>query len=272
MSYRLICSQGRVGDKTDTTLRGAKLTAEALEQNFGIQATIIGSPSPGQDDNWKECLPKASKTLDLLQGEVQTSLAANDTVLFASNTCSASLATLPIVTAKYPDITVLWIDAHGDFNTPDTSETGYLGGMVLAAVCGLWESGFGAGLKPSQVVLAGVHDIDEKERRLLEDSGVRMLPPRNVTPETILEMVGSSKLWIHIDWDALEPGQIPADYKVHGGLYLSQLISVFEAIPREQVLGLELAEFSADDIDSEESKLGVSNILSVVNSLLGSKK
>lgn len=44
---------------------------------------------------------------------------------------------------------VLWIDAHVEFNTPDTTDSGYLGGMVLAAVCGLWGSGHSAGRDPS---------------------------------------------------------------------------------------------------------------------------
>jgi arginase family enzyme len=40
-----------------------------------------------------------------------------------------------------PDAKIVWFDAHGDFNTPETTPTGYLGGMVLSALCGLWESG-----------------------------------------------------------------------------------------------------------------------------------
>ena len=49
---------------------------------------------------------------------------------------------------------VVWLDAHGDFNTPATSGSGYLGGMPLAAACGLWDSGYGAGVDPRAVVLS----------------------------------------------------------------------------------------------------------------------
>ena len=142
MSYSLICSQGRVGDKTNNTIRGAMLTAKALEKHLNVKAKVVGTPSPAKNDNWEECLPEASKTLGLLQRETRNSLLSNSKVLLASNTCSASLATLPIVVGKYPDVMVLWVDAHGDFNTPDTSESGYLGGMVLGAVCGQWNSGY----------------------------------------------------------------------------------------------------------------------------------
>ena len=42
-----------------------------------------------------------------------------------------------------------WLGAHGDFNTPETTASGFLGGMCLAGACGLWDTGFGAGLDPS---------------------------------------------------------------------------------------------------------------------------
>lgn len=267
MVCRIICSQGRIGDKSDATLRGAKLTAEWLAERFHTNPTIVGRPSPAKQDKWTEALPEAAETLALLQSEVQRSLQAPGTTILALNTCSASLATLPAVAAQHPDIKVLWIDAHGDFNTPESSDTGYLGGMVLGAACGLWQSGYGAGLHPSQLILTGVHDIDEKERLLLNDNHVLVLSPQRATPDEVVKAIGEAKLWIHIDWDVLEPGQINADYKVNGGMHLDQLIEIIEKIPQAQLLGLELAEFSADNFDSELNKKSLSNISRLVNSL-----
>lgn len=267
MVCRVICSQGRIGDKSDSTLRGAKATAKLLEDRFNIHATIVGNPSPGKDDKWTECLHEAAETLEHLRSEVERSLEEQGTTILALNTCSASLATLPAVAAKHKDIKVLWIDAHGDFNTPATSDTGYLGGMVLGAVCGLWESGYGHGLDPSQLILIGVHDVDEKEDLLLKDNNVLILPPQSATPDKIIQAIGDANVWIHIDWDVLQPGQINADYKVDGGMELNQLLHIIEKIPAEKVLGLELAEFSADDFDSASNKKGLSNISRLVNSL-----
>ncbi len=88
-----------------------------------------------------------------------------------------NLATLPEVAARYPEAVVLWIDAHGDFNTPKTTGSGYLGGMVLSAACGLWDSGHRAGLDPHHVALVGARDIDPDERALLKEAGVSVLPP-----------------------------------------------------------------------------------------------
>ncbi|WP_444847916.1 arginase family protein [Duganella caerulea] len=52
----------------------------------------------------------------------------------ASSRCAASLATLPVVARHRPDACVVWFDAHADLNTPSTTDSGYLGGMVAGAV------------------------------------------------------------------------------------------------------------------------------------------
>ena len=56
--------------------------------------------------------------------------------------CSMSMTTLPTALRHQPEARVLWLDAHGDFNTPDTTPSGYLGGMCLAAA-GEWDAGLG---------------------------------------------------------------------------------------------------------------------------------
>ena len=87
----------------------------------------------------------------------------------------------------------------------------------------------GAGLKPEKVILVGAHDIDQAEGDLLRDAGVRIIPPAEVTPETVLSGIGDASVWIHVDWDVLEPGFVPADYKVPGGLLPTQIQAIFEA-------------------------------------------
>ena len=69
-----------------------------------------------------------------------------------------------------PDAMVLWLDAHGDYNTPGTSGSGYLGGMCLAAATGEWDAGLGDAVPAERVVLAGIRDLDAGERLLLEQS------------------------------------------------------------------------------------------------------
>ncbi len=259
----LIVSQGRVADRAAGMIEGAARTAQALEHRYGVRRRMIGTPAPHANDDWRISLSQARETLTKLRSAVESSIKAQPLTVMLANTCSASLATLPVVAREHPDAVVLWIDAHGDFNTPDTTDSGYLGGMVVAGACGLWDSGHGAGLKPEQVILVGARDIDPAERGLLQSAGVRILPPAHVTPRNVQNAVNGAPVWIHIDWDVLEPGFLPADYSVPNGLLPSQIRALFESIPVTQIRGIELAEFNAS-ADAASNDKALSIILDIV--------
>ncbi|UPL15609.1 arginase family protein [Microbacterium galbinum] len=255
-AFSLIVSQGRVADRTDGALVGARRVGDALSTLLRTPATTIGTPSPSRTDDWSTALPEANDTLHGLRDAVAGAIDAGTVPLLATNTCAASLGTLPTVAERHPDAVVLWIDAHGDFNTPDTTDSGYLGGMVLAAACGLWDSGHGAGIDPTQVIVVGGRDIDPAEGDLLAGAGVRVLAPADSTLERVLELIDGRPVWIHVDWDVLEPGYIPAAYRVGEGMLPHQIAAIFAAIfaalPAGSVRGIELAEFEAGDADVPE--------------------
>ncbi|MDO8208853.1 arginase family protein [Conexibacter sp. CPCC 206217] len=198
----------------------------------------MGDPSGPRQDDWRESLSAANDTLNRLAAAVTGSLREERTPLIVANTCAASLATLPVAATARPGATLLWVDAHGDFNTPGTTASGYLGGMVLAAACGLWDSGHGAGLDPRQVILVGARDIDDAEGRLLAEHGVRIVSPVDAVPEALLPMIGISEVWIHVDWDVLEPGFVPAAYAVPNGLPPQQLKALLAAIAAERIAAI----------------------------------
>ncbi|MDF0545232.1 arginase family protein [Sphingobium sp. H39-3-25] len=263
----IIVSQGRVADRSDRTIIGARLAAAAIASRFDGTTHTVGSPSEPAEDDWSISLPQARATLVDLKAALMENISEGKFALLVTNTCPASLATLPVVATCYPEATILWVDAHGDFNTPQTTGTGYLGGMVVSAACGLWNSGHGAGLNPKQVVLLGARDIDDKESELLTRSGVRIIPPAQATPEAVLATLGGAPIWIHIDWDSLEPGFVPADYAVPAGLLPDQLRRIFEAIPADQCLGLEIAEFHPSDSDAE-NHAAIATIIHIIEPLL----
>ncbi|MFE0650038.1 arginase family protein [Streptomyces sp. NPDC059534] len=241
----LIVSQGRVADREPRLIEGAARIARALEQRHGLAGRFVGEPAPAADDDWSVSLPQARATLAGLGRAVTESVRRGARTVLVSNTCGASLATLPVAAREHPDAVVLYIDAHGDFNTPETTGTGYLGGMVLAAACGLWDSGHGAGLDPARAILVGARDIDDAEAALLAKAGVRIIPPAEATAENVLAAVGDSPVWVHIDWDVLEPGHVPADYTVPDGLLPEQIRAILAAVPPARLRGVELAEFNA---------------------------
>ncbi|MFJ4045186.1 arginase family protein [Microbacterium sp. NPDC089987] len=262
----LIISQGRVGDRTGGAIPGALKTGHALSRMLGIEPLVVGTAAPAQEDDWSECLPAAEETLHALRDAVRDAFDRDATPVLATNTCGASIGTLPTLAERFPDAVVLWIDAHGDFNTPETTGSGYLGGMVVAAACGLWDSGHGAGLNPKQVVIVGGRDIDPDERTLLDQHGVTVLPPSESTPARIDEIVAGRDVWIHVDWDVLQPGYIPAAYRVDAGMLPHEIAAIFAAIDPARVRGVELAEFEDGD-QGIPSHLSVELILETFQAL-----
>lgn len=214
----VIVSQGRIGDRGAGMIEGAARTARALKQWYDVEPSYVGNSVSPANDDWTVSLPAAEETLSGLAQAVSASVETRRRTVLAANTCSASLATLPAAFRAYPDCVVLWIDAHGDFHTPETTRSGYLGGMALAGACGVWDSGHGAGVDPGRVVLVGARDIDPAERELLDKAGVRIIAPADVTGQRVAAAAGGARVWAHIDWDVLEPGTVPADYRVPDGL------------------------------------------------------
>lgn len=252
MAYEIIFSQGRIADRTAGAIKGALLTANMIAKRTGQDALVIGTPDPAIEDDWSTSLPAAHATLLKLKEATSAALARGNTPLIVANTCSASLATLPVVAQNQPDAFVLWIDAHGDFNTPQTTESGYLGGMVLAAACGLWDSGHGNGVDPRKVIIAGIRDVDPTEQELLQQHGVGTLTPAQTTAETILAAIGDAPVWIHIDWDVLEPNYVPAAYAIEKGLLPETIKAILQAIPAKQIIGIKLAEFEASENQTQD--------------------
>lgn len=280
MPYSVIVSQGRVADRTPGAIPGAALLGLALAERLGLRVMVCGAPSPAATDAWPEALAQAEPTLLALADALKSALDEGTTPLLALNKCPASLATLPVAAAGWPGLKVLWIDAHGDFNTPATTATGYLGGMVLAAACGLWDSGHGAGVAGENVVVLGGHDLDEAEAALLTAAGATVVPPTVGSAEAIAEAVNTAlgndgPIWVHLDCDALEPGHVPADYVVPGGFSPATLKAVLAALPVERVVGIEIAEFEASPDASESAvepdsvtRRGLEILLDVVAPLL----
>ncbi|TFB92293.1 MULTISPECIES: arginase family protein [unclassified Cryobacterium] len=263
----LIVSQGRVADRASGMIGGAALTAKAFEEQYGLKGRYIGEPSLPAKDDWSISLPQAQATLLALGEALRSSIRDGNFPVISANTCSASLASLPVVAQEHPDAVVLYIDGHGDFNTPETTDTGYLGGMVLSGACGFWDSGHGSGLQSENAILVGSRDIDAAEKEALNLAGVRVIPPEHATAAEVVKAVNGARVWVHIDWDVLEPGHVPADYTVPGGLLPTQLREILQAIQPEQFIGIEMAEFNVTGVDATDN-LAVETILDIVNPVL----
>ena len=117
---------------------------------------------------------------------------------------------------------LVWIDAHGDFNTPETTLSGMLGGMPVAVSTGLClqrlrlKCGLDPPLPTRYVTMIGVRDTDPLEQDLLDRSEIQHLTVdhvRNLSPVIDLEMERLATItdltYVHIDMDALDPEEVP---------------------------------------------------------------
>ncbi|CAN5143418.1 hypothetical protein BH20ACT16_BH20ACT16_14870 [soil metagenome] len=193
-----------------TSDRGPHAAAGTRELAELLGARIIGAPGEPRTASWEEDLRTSRGCLLEAGGQVDDALDAGLAPVLLAGDCSISVATLPVVVRHHPDVRVLWLDAHGDFNTPATTGSGYLGGMGLAGACGLWDTGFGAGLDPARVIMHGVRDVDGGERVALDRCGVYRI-------EDAAPLEGM-RLFVHLDLDVLDPDVFPASFPAPGGL------------------------------------------------------
>ncbi|GAB3738856.1 hypothetical protein GCM10027598_67550 [Amycolatopsis oliviviridis] len=139
-------------------------------------------------------------------------LAARPLVL--SGDCPTSRAAVAGLQRRHRDLAVLWLDAHGDFNSPAISTSGYIGGMALAMLTGRTPGLFGDTLALSpipdtSVVLADARDLDPAERDALTASRVRRVPADPVEIASALNQLGDVPVYLHLDIDVIDGAQLP---------------------------------------------------------------
>jgi len=202
----LLC---RTSDRASDGADGTRELAELLD------ARIVGAPGTPSAGAWEDDLRDAHGCLLEAGGQLDDAIEAGRVPILLAAECSVAVSTLPALVRRHPQARVLWLDAHPDFHTPQTTTSGYLAGMCLAAACGLWDSGFGAGLEPPRVIMHGVRDVDGAERVALDLGGVHRV-------DDAAQLEGL-ELFVHIDLDVLDPDVFPARFPVAGGLLPGEL-------------------------------------------------
>jgi arginase/N-omega-hydroxy-L-arginine amidinohydrolase len=267
----VLALRGWVCDRYTTGgMEGASLLARAASARLDAPLREIGTPSPPASLGWHECLAKASPYLREAARHLEELMRGHCLPFIFANRCGVSLATLPAMLRWSPRTKVVWFDAHGDFNTPASTPTGYLGGMVLSAVCGLWDSGIGAGLTPDRIILAGVRDLDPGESKLIAEHGVKAVAAKDgmIDASRLIEAIGDAPVWIHVDTDVADPLYLPAEYRVDNGLRPSALHAALRRIVNaSELVGFELAEFEAPE-DPKRRASAVRRIMRMIAPVL----
>ena len=177
--------------------------------------------------------------------------------IFLGGDHSASIGSIGGVTHDN-DCGLIWIDAHGDFNTPETSETGNIHGMALAILYGkgpqeLVDVGRpGAKLKPEQVVLIGPRQLDQSEKENLRASGCTIFTMRDIDERGMSSVIAQAleklsdcqHIHVSLDMDSIDPNEAPGvGTPVAGGLSYREAQLLMETISdTRRLLSLDIME------------------------------
>lgn len=165
---------------------------------------------------------------------------------------------------------LIWLDAHGDFNTWETTPSGFLGGMPLAMIVGRGEQIIvdGIGLQPlpeSQVILCDGRDLDPLEKIAVNESRLLHI----VDVEALIDNeLPQGPLYLHFDTDFINPIEAPAmNYPAAGGPSASKVVRIFRKLAMSgQLVAISISSWnpSLDDDQSTERL-----VLSLVRELFG---
>lgn len=205
-------------DMGPSAIRAAKL--HQVLRNLGHEVEDAGNIATVESEARKIKDPKL-KYLDevllvckRLSQAVSKAASAGEFPLVLGGDHSIAMGTLAGLAAVGRNEGLIWVDAHGDFNTDATSPSGNIHGMPLAALVGLGDErlanfgGFRPKVDPKRVVLVGIRDLDPEEKKLITKSGIKHFTMRDIDEKGVgkvmaeaIAIAGRGGKGIHLSWD-----------------------------------------------------------------------
>jgi arginase len=259
----------------------AKITGLGLEvvDRGNVETAVAEATTVG--DERARFLPQIKATCGRIAELVSAASRDGSVPVVLGGDHSVALGTLAGLREVHGEGGAIWIDAHGDLNSPDTSPTGNVHGMVLAAALGLAgerfsEEGWGLpALAPGRVALVGVRSLDDGERSLLRDldtpvftmSDVDRLGLEPAVREALAHVAGPGFLHVSLDMDAIDPEVAPGvGTPVRGGLSYREAHLAMELVAESGLASsLDVVEVNPIlDRENETGKLAVELVASAL--------
>jgi len=181
---------------------------------------------------------------------------------------------------KEKKIGLIWLDAHGDINTPESSPSGNVHGMPLAAAMGYGATelvelqGFKPKVEPQNISLVGIRDLDSQEKKLAKKSGVHVFTMRDIDERGMREVMSDALKYamddtdgisVSLDMDFVDPSDAPGvGTPVRGGVTYREAHLAMEMLAdTEAMVSLEIVEINpVIDEHNRTALLGVELVLS----------
>ena len=243
---------------------GAFALMENYLQGFALtHAVITDQPiTPVKNDilGYDEILAQMKQINELLKMEKP------DTIFTVGGGCDADLSAMAYLNSVTDgDMALLYIDAHGDLNTPESSNSKLFYGMSLRALLGDSAAeivrNLPSTLTPEQLVMCANRALDAEEERYIHEEGIVSLSVKEVEDDPTaaakcLKDKGYQSVYVHIDLDALDPEEfpyapVPEPYGLKAQTFIKMLLAVAEQC---HIVGLGLLEYSGTK-DSPRSEI-----------------
>jgi arginase len=247
----------------------------ALRENGHRVHTKVAELAP---DSWHSEIQTSFELMRMLSVGVREAREAGHLPIVLAGNCNTAVGTLA---GLGPGVGVTWFDAHGDFNTPDTTTSGFLDGTAVAILTGrCWKqlSVSIPGFQPiadETVCLVGTRDLDPLESRLLEESNVDVIAPGRIQSELprTLNAIGqhADSMYVHLDLDVLDPDVAAANkLSVRGGLTIEDVEYALSLIARDfRIAGVTLSAYDPDvDTDGAAAAAAI-RLISTAAALAG---
>jgi arginase len=231
-------------------------------------------------------LPEIAKTCTRLGDMVYRAVSEQKLPLVLGGDHSIAVGTVAGISRAYREkgerLGLIWIDAHADMNTPETSPSGNVHGMPLACCIGKGPSelteifGFGPKIHSRNVAIVGLRDVDRTEVPYVRGAGIAAFTMREIDERGLRSVIteaiqragdGTSGFHVSFDMDAVDPAEAPGvGTPVHGGLTYREAHLTMEILcDSGKLAGMEIVEVNPVlDIANQTAKLGVELVLSAL--------
>lgn len=204
---------------------------EALIAQVSPASDAVLRPGPLPDGSK---LARMAAVYDQLASAVYAAVADGKRPVSLAGDCCATIGVMAGLQRAGLEPTLIWFDAHGDFNTWETTPSGFFGGMPLAMAVGLGEQTLLelTGMTPwpeAKVVLTDARDLDPGERELVQNSAIRH--SAQISELLVSGGIPAGPLYVHFDVDIIDPAEAPAmNYPAPGGPTAAEVKEVLRVL------------------------------------------